>query len=110
MAKKLFVGNLPFSMTEDQLHAMFTAEGPVVSARLITDKFSGQSRGFGFVEIADDAQAAACIEKLNGTSMEGRKLVVNEARPMEQRSGGGGRRDGGGGRDGGGRKQNFNRW
>ncbi|MFH1378997.1 MAG: RNA-binding protein [bacterium] len=87
MSKKLFVGNLPFSTTEEALHAMFKAHGEVVSANLITDKNSGQSRGFGFVEMSSDAEAAAAIEKMNGTPVDGRNIIVNEAKPKEKSSG-----------------------
>jgi RNA recognition motif-containing protein len=83
------VGGLPFSATEAQLTEIFAAHGAVTSAKIITDKFSGQSRGFGFVEMSDDTEALAAIEKLNGSDMESRKLTVNEARPMEARDGGG---------------------
>ena len=96
MSKKLYVGNLPFSMSENSLHTMFSQEGKVTSTKLIADKFSGQSRGFGFVEMADDAEAEAVIAKLHNTPLEGRNLVVNEARPMKERkfSGGGNKRGG----------------
>ena len=92
MSKKLYVGNLPFSMSENSLHTMFSQEGTVTSTKLIADKFSGQSRGFGFVEMSDDAEAEAVITKLHNAPLEGRNLVVNEARPMKERkfSGGGG--------------------
>jgi RNA recognition motif-containing protein len=118
MSKRIYVGGLPFSANDEQLSAVFAAHGSVTSAKVITDKFSGQSRGFGFVEMANDAEAVAAIEKLNGSDMEGRKLTVNEARPMEardggSRGGGGGSRGGfGGGRGGGGRDSGGggNRW
>ena len=100
MSKRIYVGGLPFSVNDEQLSAFFAAHGSVASAKVISDKFSGQSRGFGFVEMSNDAEAVAAIEKLNGSDMEGRKLTVNEARPMEDRKGGG---FGGGGRGGGGR-------
>ena len=105
MSKRIYVGGLPFSANDEQLSAVFAAHGSVTSAKVITDKFSGQSRGFGFVEMANDAEALAAIEKLNGSDMEGRKLTVNEARPMEARDGGsrGGRGGGFGGGGGGGR-------
>ena len=105
MSKRIYVGGLPFSTNDEQLSAVFAAHGSVTSAKVITDKFSGQSRGFGFVEMANDAEAMAAIEKLNDSDMESRKLTVNEARPMEARDGGsrGGK---GGGKSGGG----FNRW
>ena len=102
MSKRIYVGGLPFKTTEEELNALFTSHGTVASAKLITDKFTNQSRGFGFVEMSDDAQAMAAIEKLNGTDFDGRKLTVNEARPMEPRSGGfgGGRGGDRGGRGG----------
>jgi len=104
MSKRIYVGGLPFSANDEQLSAVFAAHGSVTSAKVITDKFSGQSRGFGFVEMANDAEAMAAIEKLNGSDMEGRKLTVNEARPMEARDGGSrGGRGGGFGGGGGGR-------
>ncbi len=109
MSKKLFVGSLPFDVTEDQLHGMFTPFGTITSAKLITDKFTGQSKGFGFVEMANDAEAAAATQKLNGSTVGSRQIVVNEARPMESRpkgggfgGGSGGGYGGGGGRGGGG--------
>lgn len=105
MSKRIYVGGLPFKTTEEELNTLFAGHGTVNSAKLITDKFTNQSRGFGFVEMADDAQAMTAIEKLNGTDFGGRKLTVNEARPMEPRSGGGfgGGRGGGRGGDRGGR-------
>ncbi len=95
---KLYVGNLPYSVTEDDLRQMFSEFGEVGSVNIITDKFSGQSKGFGFVEMADNAEADAAIKGLNETSQGGRNIKVNQARPREQRPprGGGG---GGGGRD-----------
>lgn len=113
MAKKLYVGNLSFDMTEEQLHELFQKEGEIVSAKLITDKFSGRSRGFGFVEMNNDEEASAAITKLNDLEVNGRKLVVNEARPMEKRStgsgfgGGGGSSRHGGFGGGGGRRGGF---
>lgn len=95
MSKKLYVGNLPFNMSEDTLHAMFSKEGKVTSSKLIADKFSGQSRGFGFVEMVDDAEADAAIAKLHNSSLEGRNLVVNEARPMKERKFSGNKQRGG---------------
>ncbi len=94
MGTKLYVGNLPFEISEQDLESSFSAHGEVVSARIITDKFTGRSRGFGFVEMTDDSSANDAIEKLNGTNLGGREIVVNEARPQEKRGGGGG---GGGG-------------
>lgn len=100
--KKLFVGSLPYETTEDQIHAMFVALGQVTSVQLITDRDTGMSKGFAFVEMPNDAEAAAAIQKLNGTPLGTRTIVVNEARPKENRGGGGfGGRGGGGG--GGGR-------
>lgn len=103
MGKKLYVGGLPFETTEDQLSQIFTAAGQVVSAKLIVDKFSGQSRGFGFVEMSTDAESDNAIKTLNGFSVGSRKLTVNEARPMEKRESGGsfGAKSGGGGFGGG---------
>ncbi len=103
MGNKIYVGGLPFSITDSALQELFTAHGTVESARVITDKFTGQSRGFGFVEMGSDGEAQKAIEALNGTEVDGRTLTVNEARPQEKRSGfgggggGGGRRDSGGG-------------
>ena len=96
MGSKIYVGGLPYSATEQQLSDLFAAHGAVASARIITDKFTGQSRGFGFVEMSSDAEAQAAITALNGSEMGGRTLTVNEARPQEPRTGGGG----GGGRGG----------
>jgi len=110
MGSKIYVGGLPYSATEQQLRDIFAAHGAVASARIITDKFTGQSRGFGFVEMSSDAEAQAAITALNGSEMGGRTLTVNEARPQEPRTGGGGRGGfgGGGGRSGGGGKRD--RW
>lgn len=110
--KKLFVGSLPYDVTEDQVHAMFVAIGQVASVQLITDRDTGQSKGFAFVEMPNDAEAAAAIQKLNGSAVGSRTLVVNEARPKENRGGGGfGNRGGGGGRGGfGGRGGGRNRY
>ena len=102
MSAKLYVGGLPYSVTEGQLQEIFAAHGTVESAKVIADKFTGQSRGFGFVEMGSGAEAQKAIQALNGTQLDGRTLVVNEAKPMERRDGGGGGR---GGRDGG-----RNRW
>ncbi len=112
MSKKLYVGNLPFSITEDKIQELFAKHGQVSSAKLITDKYSGQSRGFGFVEMPNDAEAATATQSLHGTMFEGRALVVNEARPMEDRGprgGGGGGRGGFGGGGGGGGRPSFDR-
>ena len=94
----IYVGNLPFETTEDQLQVAFTEHGEVTSARIITDRMTGRSRGFGFVEMADNSEAEAAIQALNGKDFGGRQLTVNEARPKEE----GGRRGGGGGFGGGG--------
>ncbi len=111
MGKRIFVGNLPFSATDQVLQETFAQYGVVESAKVITDRMSGRSKGFGFVEMATDAEALAAIEKLNGAEYEGRTITVNEAREMQPREGGGGggrpggrgfgnREGGGGGRGG----------
>ncbi|MBI2278557.1 MAG: RNA-binding protein [Candidatus Brennerbacteria bacterium] len=89
MAKRLYVGNLPYSTNESELKDMFAEAGTVSSATVITDKFSGRSKGFGFVEMSSDSEADAAVEKLNGRDIGGRKLTVNEARPREEGSAGG---------------------
>jgi RNA recognition motif-containing protein len=99
----IYVGNLAQDVTEDELRQAFEAHGQVSSARIITDKFTGQSRGFGFVEMSNDDEAQAAISALNGTDLKGQPLRVNEARPRTEGRRGGGRRGGGGGRRGGGR-------
>jgi RNA recognition motif-containing protein len=102
MGSKIYVGGLPYSTTEQELSQLFSTHGAVQSARIIMDKFTGKSRGFGFVEMATDEEAKAAITALNATQLGGRTLTVNEARPQEPRSGGGGGRGGfggGGGRD-----------
>jgi RNA recognition motif-containing protein len=108
MATKLFVGNLPFSATGTELEGLFGQIGAVTSANVISDKFTGQSRGFGFVEMSSTQDAQAASEKFNGYELQGRALPVNEAKPQENRGGGGGGRSfGGGGGGGGGRDR---RW
>lgn len=105
MAKKLFVGNLSYTITDRDLQAMFAAHGAVTSATLVTDRDSGRSKGFGFVEMGNDKEAQAAIAALHGKDFDGRALIVNEARPREQRSdnfGGSGGRGGRGGNSGGG--------
>jgi cold-inducible RNA-binding protein len=100
MAKKLYVGNLPYSTTGDDLKNLFSQNGTVSSAQVIMDKMTGRSKGFGFVEFADDNEANAAIEAWNGKELDGRALTVNEARPLEPRAprtGGGGGYGGGGG-------------
>lgn len=91
MGAKLYVGNLPYSVTEESLQKHFGQHGAVVSARIITDKFSGRSKGFGFVEMSSDEEAERALNALNGTDFEGRNIVVSEARPQAPREGGGGR-------------------
>ena len=96
-SKKLYVGGLPYSVTEDQLRDIFAAHGTVESATVITDRMTGRSKGFGFVELGSQEEAQAAIDKLNGTDLEGRNITVNEAKPRQPRSGGGGGGYGGGG-------------
>jgi RNA recognition motif-containing protein len=100
MAKNLYVGNLPYQTTADDLREAFSKFGTVVRSQVVSDRETGRSRGFGFVEMADGGEQA--IEGMNGTDFQGRTLTVNEARPREERSGGGGGGYGGGG--GGGRR------
>lgn len=94
MAVKLFVGNLPYKTTSEDLGQLFSQAGTVISAEVVMDRMSGRSRGFGFVEM-EDADSQVAVEKLNGHDIEGRKLIVNVARPREDRPQGGGfqRRD-----------------
>ncbi len=82
MSKKLYVGNLPFSATEDSLKQMFAQFGTVESVNVITDRYTGQSKGFGFIELANKAEADAAITKMNGSEMDGRTLKVSEAKPQ----------------------------
>ncbi len=112
MAAKLFVGSLSWDTTNDSLKDFFATAGTVVSATVLTDKFTGKSRGFGFVEMSSDEEAQKAIAELNGKTLDGRAIVVNEARPMEPRTGGGGGRSfggGGGGYRGGGGGGGYNR-
>lgn len=110
MAKKLYVGNLSYQVDSSELEQLFGQHGQVLSAQVINDRDTGRSKGFGFVEMANDAEAEAAIQALNGQEHGGRALTVNEARPREDRGGGGGgyggggggRRGGGGGYGGGG--------
>lgn len=95
MGKKLFVGNLPFSATDESLQQIFAQAGTVESAKVIMDRDTGRSKGFGFVEMSSDAEAADAIAKFNGADFSGRPMTVNEAKPMAPREGG---RGGGGGR------------
>lgn len=102
MGNRIYVGSLPYSINEQKLADLFAVHGSVTSAKIISDKYSGQSKGFGFVEMDSSEEAQKAITALNGTQLEGRTLVVNEARPMESRPnsprGGGGRSSGGRGR------------
>ncbi len=87
MAKKLFVGNLAYAITDDQLTQIFSAYGTVVSAKVISDRFSGRSKGFGFVEFTKDEEAAAAMQALDGSDQEGRNMVVKEANPPREEGG-----------------------
>ncbi|MBD3237744.1 MAG: RNA-binding protein [Candidatus Eisenbacteria bacterium] len=91
MPSKLYVGNLPFELTEDDLHELFAAHGQVVSAKVITDRETGRARGFGFVEMETEDEAQKAIQALDGQEVQGRPIKVNVAKPREPRSGGGGR-------------------
>ena len=115
MGRKIYVGNLSYNVGKNELQQMFGSHGTVVSAQVITDRDTGRSKGFGFVEMGSDQEAQAAIAALNGTPLDGRNMTVNEARPQEGRSGGGfggarrgvfggggGRGPGGGGRGPGG--------
>src|SRR3989344_2320196 len=101
MGKKLYVGNLPYSATDEILADVFAPFGTVESAKIIMDRDTGRSKGFGFVEMSSDEEAQVAIEKMNGSDYEGRPMTVNEARPQAPREGGGGRGFGGGGGGGG---------
>ena len=103
MGKKLYVGNLSYDVTSSDLEQMFTPHGTVQSAEVIQDRMTGRSKGFGFVEMGSDQEAQAAIAALNGQDHGGRALTVNEAKPREPRTGGGGGRGGYGGGGGGGR-------
>ena len=112
---KLYVGNLSFNTTEADLTDLFAQAGTVESARIITDRDTGRSRGFGFVEMSSREEGQAAIDQLGGKEVDGRALTVNEAKPQEQRSGGGGGgrgggRGGGGGRSSGGFGGGGGRW
>lgn len=100
MNKKLYVGGLPYSVTDEQLSELFGTHGTVESAKVITDRYTDSSRGFGFVEMGSQQEAENAIEALNNTELTGRTLTVNMAKPREERPRGGG--GGGGGRSGGG--------
>ena len=97
----IYVGNLPYSATEEDIRALFEPYGQVTRANIVMDRDTGRPRGFGFVEMANDTEANSAIEALNGSQMNGRSLTVNEARPREPRGGGGGFGGGGGGGRGG---------
>jgi cold-inducible RNA-binding protein len=90
LAQRLFIGNLSFKTTEGELETLFAESGSVSSVTIIMDRFSGRSRGFGFIEMGSEEEAQAAIERLNGYEFEGRALTVNEAKPQERRGGGGG--------------------
>lgn len=109
MAKKLYVGGLSYDTTEDTLKTTFAQAGTVESAIIITDKMSGRSKGFGFVEMSSDEEAQKAIETLNGKELDGRTITVNEARPQQPRPQGGGfdRGGGRGGFGGGGRGRRY---
>jgi len=104
VGNKLYVGNLAYSVRDDSLHQAFSQFGTVTSAKVMMDRDTGRSKGFGFVEMGSDAEAQSAINGMNGQALEGRAVVVNEARPREERPGGfgGGGRSGGGGYGGGG--------
>ena len=105
MGNKLYVGNLSYNIRDDELQQAFAQFGSVSSAKVMMDRETGRSKGFGFVEMGSDAEAQAAINGMNGQALDGRAIVVNEARPREERPGGfgGGGRSGGGGGYGGGR-------
>ena len=105
MGTKLYVGNLPFNTTENELQELFSQAGAVQEVTLMQDRFTGKSRGFAFVTMGTEEDAQNAISKLNGQAMEGRPLTVNEARPREQRAPGGGGRGYGGGGGYGGRRE-----
>jgi RNA recognition motif-containing protein len=112
MATKLFVGGLAYAVNDDQLRDFFATVGTVQSAQVIVDRDSGQSKGFGFVEMSSDDEAKKAVAELDGKELEGRRIAVNEARPREQRpagGGGGGFRSGGGGGGGFDRRSNDRR-
>lgn len=113
MAKRIYVGGLPYSTTEEELEQLFSSQGTVKEVAIVVDRYTGQAKGFGFVEMNSDTEADAAISALNGTMLGGRTLTVNEAKPREERprsgggGGGGGWGGGGGGRDRGGRDRGF---
>ena len=108
MGNKLYVGNLAYSVRDEELHQAFSQFGSVTSAKVMMDRDTGRSKGFGFVEMGSDSEAQSAIEGMNGQSLAGRAIVVNEARPREDRRGGGSRSGGGGrGGYGGGRRGGY---
>jgi RNA recognition motif-containing protein len=109
MSTKLYVGNLAFGTTSEQLQELFAQAGTVQSANVVEDRETGRSRGFAFVEMSTNAEAAAAIDQFNGKEVDGRALKVNEAKPRENRGGGGGGRNFGGGNRGGGGYRGGNR-
>ena len=110
MTNKLYVGNLSFHLNSDDLEEFFSQAGTVESAKVIEDRDTGRSRGFGFVEMSSEEEAKTAIEQFNGEDLEGRNLVVNEARPREDRGGRRGGRGGGYNRGGGGGGGNYSNW
>ena len=110
MAKKLYVGNLAFQTTSEDIRELFGQAGTVESASVIEDRDTGRSKGFAFVEMSTEEEAASAIEQFNGKEFGGRNLTVNEARPRESRGGGGGGRNFGGGNRGGGNRRSEPRW
>ena len=110
MPSKLYVGNLAYSVSNDDLQELFSQVGQVQSATVIMDKFSGQSKGFGFVEMTTAEEVANAIQQFNDTELKGRNIKVNEAKPRESNFGGGNRDRNGGGGGGGGANRGRNRW
>lgn len=104
MNKNLYVGNLSFKVTDEDLRSNFSEAGEVASAAIIKDKFTGQSKGFGFVEMKTEEGAAEAVKKFHGGMLDGKAITVNEARPKKEYGGGGGNRGGGGGYRGGGNR------
>lgn len=107
MGKKLYVGNLSYSVSSSDLERMFSPHGTVESAQVVEDRMTGRSKGFGFVEMSSDEEARAAISALDGQENDGRALKVNEAKPRENRGGGGGGRGGYGGGGGGGQRRRY---
>ena len=105
----IYVGNLAYEVTEEDLQNAFSGFGEVVSAKVITDQYSGRSKGFGFVEMTNNSEAEEAIKNLDGSELKGRKVKVNQAKPKSGGGGFRGGRGGGRGRSGGGRQSNFNR-